>query len=940
VRKITSSLTALVTALVLASGTAAAAPVRDGGAGGPAGRAAQDRYPGHTITLITGDRVRVGAGETPSITVRPAPGRERVPFQAFSAHGRQYLIPLDAKPLIDAGRLDRRLFDLTSLVEFGYTDDRRDTVPVIVTHREGAMAAVDGLTATTALSSVDGVAAVVRKAGAATTWRQLTTSPAVDKVWLDGLRKPSLDRSVPQIGAPAAHEAGFTGTGTRVAVLDTGVDASHPDLAGKVGAARNFTEEPDGDMVGHGTHVASTVAGTGAASGGRFRGVAYGATLLDGKVCMVFGCPESSILAGMEWAAAEQQADVVNMSLGGADGPDDDPLEQAVDRLTAEHGTLFVIAAGNSGGVGTVSSPSTADAALSVGAVDKQDVLAPFSSRGPRLDGAIKPEVTAPGVAITAARAGGVPDAYVAASGTSMATPHVAGAAALLAQRHPDWTPAQLKSALVGTARPAPGVDVFAQGGGRIDVGAAIGQALLAEPATLSLGRTLWPHDDDEPVRREATLRNTGPDDVTLALRLEVSGPDGSPAPQGVFTLDGTEVTVPAGGSATIGVTANTRLDAPDGHYGGRVVASADGVTLAIPVGVDKEVESYDVPVSLLGFDGAPTSGFITLFDLVNSRFYDVGVTGGSAVVRLPRGRYLVHTTVFDEDTRRLAILTQPLFELAGPAALNLDARQARPIQVTVPEPAVENALIAPGFTQTTPDGMLSSIMLTGGQVYLGHLGPQDVPGFVSMLGTQWARPDGSGWYDGTPELYATFAVERGRFFTGFQRQYRADDFARVRDEHRTQQPDRLAFRGIGARPAGVFAIRAGLGVIYPLPSTRTQFLAGDDARWGAGLEQGHPELGGERELGFDDRVFRAGRTYTERWNEPVFGPALPEHSDDALWISRTGDTLIAIVPMFGDGSGHYGFAFTGRRAAGDRRGVLRRRRHVAARSARRARLP
>ncbi|MGN9844984.1 S8 family serine peptidase [Nonomuraea sp. H19] len=122
----------------------------------------------------------------------------------------------------------------------------------------------------------------------------------------------------------------------------------------------------------------------------------------------------------------------------GVEEQDLDPLEEAVNSLSARTGTLFVISAGNDGRPGTVSSAGSADAALTVGAVDRSDRIADFSSQGPRQgDHAIKPDITAPGVNIVAAAAGG---AYRTLSGTSMAARHVAGAAAILAQKHPDWT--------------------------------------------------------------------------------------------------------------------------------------------------------------------------------------------------------------------------------------------------------------------------------------------------------------------------------------------------------------------------------------------------------------------------------------------------------------------------------------------------------------------
>ncbi|MFD0539314.1 S8 family serine peptidase [Actinomadura luteofluorescens] len=128
-----------------------------------------------------------------------------------------------------------------------------------------------------------------------------------------------------QVGAPQAWSAGYTGEGAKVAVLDTGVDAGHPDLQGRIAETRNFSESADAaDRVGHGTHVASTVAGTGAASRGERRGVAPRADLLIGKVLDDEGSgTDSSVIAGMEWAAP--RADVVNMSLGGAPTDGTDP---------------------------------------------------------------------------------------------------------------------------------------------------------------------------------------------------------------------------------------------------------------------------------------------------------------------------------------------------------------------------------------------------------------------------------------------------------------------------------------------------------------------------------------------------------------------------------------------------------------------------------------
>jgi len=352
-----------------------------------------------TVTLVTGDRVTVLGDDAQSVLVEPGAGRAHITFVTRRTKEHLQLIPSDAVGLMDTGRLDPRLFDVTTLLAYGY-DDRRAELPLLITTNGAGAARVTaaaitaeaaGARVTRRLPCLGAVAVRQDRKRASAIWQDLTRRsgtaealpPGVSKVWLDGIRRPVLDVSVPLIGAPSAWQAGYTGKDVEVAVLDTGVDDTHPDLAGRVVARSNFTDgaEDDLDHLGHGTHVASTIAGSGAASGGRYRGVAPDAGLADGKVCVVDGCAESWILAGMDWAAAARHAQVVNLSLGGPDFPGVDPLEEAVNTLTAQYGTLFVIAAGNEGEDASVGSPASADAALAVGAVTKTDQLADFSSR-------------------------------------------------------------------------------------------------------------------------------------------------------------------------------------------------------------------------------------------------------------------------------------------------------------------------------------------------------------------------------------------------------------------------------------------------------------------------------------------------------------------------------------------------------------------------------
>ncbi|MEV0950025.1 S8 family serine peptidase [Promicromonospora sp. NPDC050249] len=215
------------------------------------------------------------------------------------------------------------------------------------------------------LESVDAVSAELDRAAAsdllaalqepAAGARTAAAAPPDLKVWLDAPVETLDVDSSPQIGAPAAWEAGYTGEGVTVAVLDTGVDTTHPDLDDVLIGSRDFTGMGStADHHGHGTHVASIALGSGDASDGVNRGVAPGADLLVGKVLGEDGGATSWVIEGMEWAASEG-ADVVNMSLGERGNHSDgtDPGSLAVNALSAQYGTLFVISAGNAGRTAT-----------------------------------------------------------------------------------------------------------------------------------------------------------------------------------------------------------------------------------------------------------------------------------------------------------------------------------------------------------------------------------------------------------------------------------------------------------------------------------------------------------------------------------------------------------------------------------------------------------
>ncbi|GIJ43188.1 serine protease [Virgisporangium aliadipatigenens] len=901
----------LVTALAVVPQQAFAAP-------GSALEEAASTGDTRSVTLITGDRVRFTG--TDRFGIQRAKGREKVPFSVRRVDGHLHVVPADAMPMIRAGKLDARLFDVTSLVEWGY-DDRRPDVPLIVTGagqgNSGVAAARAGVPAkmkvTRELPGARGAAVSADRAALADTWNTIKaagTRAEAPTFRIDALLHPTLDVSVPLTGAPTAWAAGFTGTGVTVAVVDSGIDGNHPDLAGKVVAAQDFTGAEDlRDVVGHGTHVASTIAGTGAASGGKYKGVAPGANLVNAKVCLPFGCPESAIVAGMQWAVAEQHAKVVNMSLGGGDTPGTDPLEQAVADLTEQYGALFVIAAGNAGSERSIGSPGSADAALTVGAVDKQGKLAPFSSRGPRTgDSAVKPDITAPGVGIVAARSGDSSGSgsYVSFSGTSMATPHVAGGAAILAQQRPDLKAAGLKSTLMAAARPDPAVSVYAQGAGMLDLARTIDQRVTATPPSASFGRALWPHGDDTPVTRTVTLANGGSTAVTLDLAVQAT------SGAGVFTADRSSVTIPAGGTAPVTLTADTRANVPDGLHGGFLVASSGGaVVTRVPFGVEKEVESYDVTVRTISrAGGVPEDSFTLLIGLDAPVVVDAYDPDGTAETRVPKGRYSVFSQILDEadsENPKISFVVQTVLDVSAARTVTLDARAAKPVKVPAPEAGAKefHVLAVAGLDDPETGFALGAATATFDSLYLGAAGGNpSLDHFVTKVSVQFGKPAADGSFADSPYQYNGAWAVRGKFPVGLSRTLRQRDLAKVKVDYRA------SMTGTPVSTRGVYAAVPDLpfgGSAFPEfhpPVVRTEYFGGDpDVTWSTDMDE-YDGAEAYTLIVSDTLTYRPGRTYSEVWNQPVSGPMVGK---EGFYVARLGNELLVSVPMVADGSGHYG---------------------------------
>lgn len=507
----------------------------------------------------------------------------------------EVVVTLDAPPLATAIRQSRVLSARTKALRLDLSS------PTSMGYVRSLAAAQSRLAAriTTALPRagvtwryqvvLNGLAVYLPRADLA----KLASMPGIAKVWPNVAYRPLLDRSPGLIGAPQMWGTDFStaGNGVKIGIVDDGVDQAHPFFspAGysmppgfpkgvtafttpKVIAARafsppsntwKFAKQPfDPEQSEHATHVAGIAAGNyspGAIPGrGPLSGVAPRAYLGNYKVLTVptanFGlngnAPE--IAAGVE-AAVKDGMDVVNLSLGEPEIEPSRDLVVAAINAAADAGVVPVIAAGNDFdefGFGSVSSPGSASKAITVAAVTKALGIASFSSGGPApVSLGMKPDVAAPGVDITSS----VPaheGTWASFSGTSMASPHVAGAVALLQQRHPDWTPAQVKSALVLTGKPVPSaaaeLPTTRTGGGLVQVPAANNPLVFAAPANLGFG-LLKP---GQSLTRSVELTDAGggAGTWTAAVALQGGSSGGSVGVPGSVTVPGRlDVTATAG---------------------------------------------------------------------------------------------------------------------------------------------------------------------------------------------------------------------------------------------------------------------------------------------------------------------------------------------------------------------------------------------------------
>jgi serine protease AprX len=350
---------------------------------------------------------------------------------------------------------------------------------------------------------------------------QLLKHPGVHSISMDDLveakQNPMTSHVRATTGAKAATETyGATGMGVGIAIIDSGI-RNVPDLQNVVKSI-NFTDDglgPRSDPYGHGTHVAGLAAGSGVMSNGLYQGIAPNAKLIDVRVLNENGAATTStVIAGIEWVINNQNAKgddgqpmnirVMNLSLGKApsESMETDPLTM-ICREAVRRGILVVVSAGNYGKdalgrplYGTITSPGNEASVLTVGAmtswntnVRTDDKLATYSSRGPTfIDKLPKPDIVAPGSNLIAPQSPGnriatnypaqiINGNYMKLSGTSMATPVVAGAVALMLEKKPNLKPNGVKAILMYTAEKR-AENVMEVGGGYMNVAGALDMAM------------------------------------------------------------------------------------------------------------------------------------------------------------------------------------------------------------------------------------------------------------------------------------------------------------------------------------------------------------------------------------------------------------------------------------------------------------------------------
>jgi hypothetical protein len=448
-------------------------------------------------------------------------------------------------------------------------------------------------------------------------------------------------------------------------------------------------------------------------------------------------------------------------------------------------------------------------------------------------------------------------------------------------------------------------------------VPAALTTSIVSDTPVLNLGFAEFPHEDDPIVTRTITYRNLRDVATTLTLNLDVRGSDGGAPPAGMFSFDRTTLTLPAGGMATVTLTANTRVAAAFGMFSGRLLATDGGQTVAIPVALFRERPTYRVTLKHIDRNGAPTPDYVTtLVPLDEYRdpfpFVDGKHSGsGDITLRIPGGRYAVQTHFYKDPT---TLLLYPEFVLDATSNLTLDARDASPLTITSPTPTAKT------FFLRTEYQAIASWGIHAFGIQWNYHGESDgcpdncrPPFYSGVLGRpashirsyvneHWEDRAQMTATDG-PALYTAAFTERGTLTTG-TKTIPVAEMSVVRARYATLDPDPAGGGNLGAGvdlPGSVPAVTAfNAGVKFPHQRTEYYYSTEEDVRWYSAMV-----LNASVSLDAPFSTYEPRRSYITRWNEPPFAPVLPNYNPEVLWSYRTGDTMTVAIPILGDRQAH-----------------------------------
>lgn len=494
---------------------------------------------------------------------------------------------------------------------------------------------------------------------------------------------------------------GGTGVGVRVAVIDTGIDYTHPALGGGLGEGfkvidgYNFVSDHADPMDdnGHGTHVAGIIAGINVDS--TWQGVAPDAQLLAYKVLDEDGSGRDTwVLAAIERAldpdgspATDDAVDIINLSLGSGAGSDSNhPVTLAVERAV-KAGIVCVVAAGNSGhlGAASIAAPGNALAAITVGAASTDGDIASFSAQGPTGSikanslprFAMKPDVFAPGEGVYSTW---LDNGFKAMDGTSMATPHIAGLVAGMLELNQSWSPAQVKAAIALMAD-QDGFLPWLVGESQTPVVSARTVQALATPARFDFGLVDLV---DDTWRRQDTLTIHNFDDVAKTYGLQINGD--LPAAVVIDFVQPT-ITVGPNTSQTVPFTISAPVDAiprkdfPDA-YEGMIHLESNTETFQIPFSFFHPAQSrlvLDEPADVLFIHGKQNEEAFSFFDVSGDLFLFLPEDQYDAIAQFESGnRVVIKENVFENGALQTTIISED-----ADLTLHLDVRDlgGRPLQ-------------------------------------------------------------------------------------------------------------------------------------------------------------------------------------------------------------------------------------------------------------------